>query len=118
MQFSIGVDIEKTNRFKLPRAKTSFLRSIFSDKEIDICRRKKTPHISLAGKFCVKEAVVKVLRGDVDIRNIEVLNTITGEPEIYISGQKRSDIKCSISHTKDTAIAVVIISSTDYQSQH
>jgi phosphopantetheine--protein transferase-like protein len=115
MEFSVGIDIEKTSRFKAPKAKTNFLKFMFSDKEIAICRKKKASHVAFAGKFCVKEAVVKALKGNVNIRNIEVLNSLTGEPEIYISGQKRSDIKCSVSHTKDTAIAVVIIDPTDFQ---
>ena len=112
MDFSVGIDIEKTSRFKTPKVKRNFIKFVFSDKEIALCQKYKAPHLAFAGKFCAKEAVLKALRENVDIRNIEVLNSATGEPEIYISGKKRSDIKCSVSHIKDTAIAVVIIAPT------
>lgn len=114
MKFSVGIDIEKTSRFKAPKVKRSFLKFIFSDKEIAICQKYKASHEAFAGKFCAKEAVVKALRENIDFRTIEVLNSKTGEPEIYISGKKRSDIKCSVSHTDDTAIALVVIAPTDF----
>lgn len=108
MKFTIGTDIEKTSKFKLRKNKNDFIGFLFTKKEIEICKKKKEPHIAFAGKFCAKEAVVKALGGKIDIRTIEILNASNGEPEVYISGEKRKDIKCSISHTADIAMATVI----------
>lgn len=106
MKFSIGTDIEKTSKFKRNKKLINFL---FSKKEIDQCQQKKEPYICFTGKFCAKEAVVKALKGSVDIRTIEILNNNNGEPEVYIKGKKMKNIQCSISHTEDIALAMVII---------
>lgn len=107
MNILIGVDIEKTKRFKLHK-NFELIKLIFTKKEIAYCQ-KKEPHIAFTGKFCAKEAIVKAYKGQIDIRNIEVLNSSSGDPEIYISGKKMENIQCSISHTDDYAVAVAII---------
>lgn len=107
--YSIGIDIEKTNTFKLSAVKNNFIQFAFTKKEIGLCQKMKESHIAFAGKFCAKEAVVKAFGGNLDIRSVEVLNSPAGQPEVYIDGKKRDDIKCSISHTEDMAIAMVIV---------
>lgn len=107
--YSIGVDIEKTSIFKPAGGKDNLLHFLFTKKEIGLCQKMKEPHIAFAGKFCAKEAVVKAFGGNLDIRSVEVLNSPTGQPVLYIAGKKRKDVKCSISHTEDMAIAMVIV---------
>lgn len=109
MNFSIGIDIEKTGKFIPSKESNQLINFLFTKKEIASCQNKKEPHLAFTGKFCAKEAVVKALKGKVDIRKIEILNLTGGEPGIYISGKKRPEIKCSISHVDDLAIAMVII---------
>lgn len=109
MKFSIGIDIEKTKKFKSSKKNNQLINLLFSEKEIEYCQNKKEPHLAFSGKFCAKEAVVKALKGKVDIKKVEILNSAKGEPEIYISGKKRPEIECSISHIDDLAIAIVII---------
>jgi len=107
MNYAIGIDIEKTSRFSLQNKK-NFFSLLFTKREIEQCKEKKEPHIAYAGKFCAKEAVIKAFEGKIDMKQIEILNTPEGKPEVYISGEKRSDIKCSISHTEENAIAFVL----------
>lgn len=105
MKLSVGIDIENISKFKNRKTLVNFL---FSEKEKNQCRQKKEAFIAYAGKFCAKEAVLKLFKGKIDIRKIEILDTKSGEPEVYIGGKKRDDIQCSISHTEDLATAVAI----------
>lgn len=107
MNYSIGVDIEKIDRFAKP-GNNKFIALVFSKREIEQCKRKKEPHIAYAGKFCAKEAVIKAFDGKIEMKKIEILNTKDGKPEVYVAEEKRSDILCSISHTEENAIAFVL----------
>jgi len=110
MKFSIGVDIEKTSNFIPSKDNNHLINFLFTKKEIAYCQKQKAPQLAFAGKFCAKEAVVKALKkGKVNIKKIEILNSTGGEPEVYISGKKKPEIECSISHIDDLAIAMVII---------
>nr|AQS28766.1 hypothetical protein [uncultured archaeon] len=105
----IGVDIEEIQRFKTKKIE-KFLNSVFTKREIAYCENKKDPSMSLAGKFCAKEAVIKASKKALSPREIEILNKKDGKVKVYISGSYKKNILCSISHTKRNAIAFVIIS--------
>jgi len=107
----IGVDIEMIEEVKKSIKNRNFLKSVFSEKEIEYCSKKRNPEISYTGKFCAKEAVKKAIGTKFQINEIEILNSSSGNPEIYIKGKKQDKIKCSISHTHKTAIAFVIVES-------
>lgn len=94
-------------------------RRVFSEKEIEYASRFENKQEHFCGFFCVKEAFVKALDDDAVIYNeIEVLHTETGKP--YINETKyirmllkehgKEKIEISISHTKEYATAVVLIS--------
>ena len=59
--FGIGIDIVDINRFKeIPyKEKITFYEKIFDKKEIEYCLQFKDPYPHFAGKFAVKEAVIK-----------------------------------------------------------
>ena len=107
MSLEVGIDIEKISRFK--KKPVTFLKSIFSDKEIDYCKNKSDPSASFTGKFCAKEAVIKAYNKKITARNIEILNDESGKIKVYIDGKWQNNITCSISHTNDTAIAIAMI---------
>jgi len=106
---NVGIDIEEVGTFKKELNNELFLCKIFSNQEIKYCKSKMEPHLSFAGKFCAKEAVIKSLNKKIEMKSIEILNNRNGQPEVYINGKKEKKIKCSISHSNTYAIAIAII---------
>ena len=106
----IGVDIEAVGRFrKLPyKSNRSFYGKIFTSAEMEYCLSKSDPYPSLAARFAGKEAVIKA--GGLklsDMRDIEILNDKTGQPNVKIKKSKAA-VLISLSHTKNYAIAFII----------
>jgi holo-[acyl-carrier protein] synthase len=109
MKCSVGIDIEKIDRFGKDKNSRELINFVFTKKEIGQCQEKKEPAVAFAGKFCAKEAVVKALGEKIDLREIEIINSKKGRPEVYLRGQKRKDIQCSLSHTEELAIALAVV---------
>lgn len=113
----IGVDIECINRFrKLNRAKDhAFLNRIFTKDELAYCFSKTDASPHLVARFAGKEAVFKALSSLKDTklsyRKIEILNKKTGVPFVNIKEKNYGNlnIKISLSHCKNEAVAFVII---------
>ena len=87
----------------------NFINIIFTKKEIDYCRAKSEPYISFAGKFCAKEAVLKAVNTKLGMKEVEIINSSSGKPFVYIKGKKKNNISCSISHTEEYAVAFVVV---------
>ena len=104
-----GVDIESVKRFKSLYTNKRFINIIFTKKEIDYCMAKSEPYISFAGKFCAKEAVVKAVTTKLEMKDIEIINSSSRKPVVYIKGKRKNNISCSISHTEEYAVAFVIV---------
>lgn len=111
----IGTDIEQIERFKNKTLENNshFLNRIFSKAELDYCFKDKNSAQHLCGKFCAKEATIKALNNlginDIFLSDIEILNKENKIPFIVIKKLPDLKIKVSISHTKNNAIAFVII---------
>tara|TARA_Y100000310_G_scaffold343861_1_gene453541 strand:- start:303 stop:650 length:348 start_codon:yes stop_codon:yes gene_type:complete len=105
----IGVDIESIQRFKDTHKDKSFINLIFTKKEISYCEKKKEPHISFAGRFCAKEAVIKAHNSKLAMKDIEIINEDSGKLKVHIKNTLKPNIHCSISHTNEYATAFVII---------
>jgi holo-[acyl-carrier protein] synthase len=115
MRIYQGVDLVELSKFKEVFMKNEGLVSdIFTEKESAYC----------AGRFAAKEAGRKALgigmsgSGiDNTFREIEVLNTASGKPELFFHGwtekisakRKISQATVSISHSGSYAIATVIL---------
>lgn len=114
--FSVGCDIEKISRFLDKVSNITFLEKIYSSIELNYCLSKSHPAQHLAVRFCAKEAVIKALYG-INIKNIlvheiEIENDKkTNYPRVRIlkNGYDHLEIKISLAHDKDTAMAVAII---------
>ncbi len=106
----VGIDIEEISRIKRAVEKWGdrFLNRIYTKREIEYCFKKKSPYPSLTGRFCVKEAVIKVFGGALNFSDIETVNEKSGKPLVYIRG-KTTNIKISISHTKSYAVAFAVM---------
>ncbi|MDR2191264.1 MAG: holo-ACP synthase [Endomicrobium sp.] len=108
---NIGADIEEVKRFKKYAKDKERLERLFSKDEIFYCLSKKNPAQSLAARFCAKEAVWKALEKEnkkITVADISVKNNSDGTPEIYVKNKKRKDVKVSLSHTKEYAMAMAV----------
>jgi|TARA_B110000495_G_scaffold144239_1_gene127181 holo-[acyl-carrier protein] synthase len=108
--FAVGIDIVDVNRFRnIPyEQKLSFYKNIFTQNEIDYCLKFQDPYIHFAGKFALKEAVKKSINLDLPILKIETFHKEL-KPFITLIDLKNMYLfKASISHEKNTAIAIVI----------
>jgi len=108
----IGIDIEDIGRFKdLDINKENvFLRNVFTKNELDYCFSKKEPARHLAVRFAAKEAIIKAInflsKKKPALNEIEIINNINGVPLVNLGGY---DVKVSLSHCKDKAIAFAIL---------
>ena len=87
----------------------------FTPEEIAYCDRKATPAIHYAGRFAAKEAIKKCILSSgeldqIDFNTIEILNAPNGAPVVSpIKNLSYSDLKVSISHESEYAIAMAIL---------
>jgi len=120
----IGVDIVKNKRVQLSIKNKNFINRTFSKNEILISKRflNKTNYFSK--RFAAKEAFTKALgtgfRGNLNFKDIQIVNDKLGKPYYLINSKIKSLIKkkmkvrnfnlfLSISDEKDYSIAFTII---------
>jgi holo-[acyl-carrier protein] synthase len=90
------------------------MKKIFTENEIQYCEKKENSSQHYAVRFAGKEAVVKAFSCynlSISLKHIEILNKKNGCPYVKILDDKFSDfeIKISLSHSNDIAIAVAIV---------
>ena len=113
------VDVERVRRSVL-RWGARWEMRVFSQDEIEYCRRFADPAPHYAGRFAAKEAVFKALPRQPRAfmpREIEIIETGAGRPEIKLSGRTQAAIEdysplkmhLSISHEKATAAAFAVV---------
>ena len=71
--FNIGIDIVNVSRFKKKPLKNNqnFYKKIFSDAEINYCKKFSSPYEHFAGKFAIKEALIKSINEKISLREIK-----------------------------------------------
>ena len=119
--FGIGIDLIEVSRIKhAVTNRESFLKRIYDSAEIKLSDRGILRFEELAGRFAVKEAVLKALktgwRKGVKFNEIIVLNEPSGAPYVRLTGTVKkiadalgvSKILVSISHTKELAVGMAI----------
>ena len=93
--YGIGVDIVENNRFRKLFKKKNFINRIFSQKELNIFRKKKNKILYLSKRFSAKEAFVKSLgtgfRYNLCFTDISILNDKKGKP-YFLFNKKIKDI--------------------------
>ena len=117
----IGIDLVEVSRIKnAVTTKKTFLERIYSKEEIKLSDRGKFRFEELAGRFAVKEAILKAIktgwRQGVKFKEIIILNEKSGAPYVTLTGKVREitdslgveSILISISHTKELAIGMAI----------
>ncbi|WP_457621658.1 holo-ACP synthase [Persephonella sp.] len=123
MRIYTGIDIVENKRIEkaLKKFGETFLRRVFTEKEIEYCKNKKIIVECLSGRFAAKEAFIKAyyqaFGSKPAYKDIEITGK-QGEPaEILLhhrtTGKNPSlspeNITLSISHEKKYSVAVVII---------
>ena len=105
----VGIDIINVNRFRnMPFAeKTSFYKKIFHENEINYCLKFKDPYTHFAGKFAIKESVMKSTNTKENFSKI-ITDHKNKKPIVSIHGNNDYTFSASISHEKDYAIGIVI----------
>ncbi len=126
MIIGCGIDLIKIERIEkiIKKWGDNFTSRVFTLLEREYCEKKKgNKYQSYAGRFAAKEALLKALGlglREANWKEIEIKNDELGQPIIDTSGKLKniasakgvSKYFIAISHTKDYAIAQVIIEGT------
>lgn len=109
-KFGIGVDIVEVDRFSSKKfnENINFYKKIFSKNEINYCLKFSNPYPHFAGKFALKEAVIKALNQKIDFLEIETFHK-NDVPSVKIQNFSDSISISSISHETSLAVAVFLI---------
>ena len=127
MILGMGTDIVEIFRMReaIEKWGDNFLSKIFTDREIKYSNSRRFAHQHYAARFAAKEAAVKAFgeprRFPIKWTDIEVLNDGEGKPIVEFRNdalklKKRknvSDILVSMSHSKNYAIANVVLMRKD-----
>ena len=111
----IGIDCVDISRFNQNiSSKKNILRRIFTENEIQYCEKKEKTPQHYSARFAGKEAIVKAFSCydiRISLNKIEILNNKQGIPFANILENRLSnfDVKISLSHSRETAVAVAII---------
>ena len=119
MILGVGTDIIEILRIEEAISNNSnFLNKLFTEKEIEMFKKRKMKSEVIAGNFSAKEAISKTLgtgfRG-FSFKDIEVLRDELGKPIVYLSENiekiigRDYKINLSISHNNTSAIAFAIL---------
>lgn len=120
MVLGIGIDIIEIHRVEKAMEKPKFVDKVFTPGEQEYLKTRKNNPSTAAGYFAAKEAAAKALGtgfGKVKWTEIEVIRQEKGRPGIKLYGNAKiamenmggSSILLSISHSRDNAVAQVII---------
>ena len=107
----IGIDIIEVSRFRRKKYEENrdFYKKIFVKSEINYCLKFKNSAERFAGKFAIKEAVIKSIPEKIGPRDIEIVYA-NRKPRIRLKSSlvKKYDFMVSVSHEKEFAIGIAI----------
>lgn len=118
-----GIDIVEIERFEklLQRSSVPQLGDVFTTAEWNYCQSKRHPTPSLAARFALKEACMKLFpaetnRAELNLIDIEIVMDNDGAPHIHLGAKLTeflqrhglSRISVSISHTPTYACGIAI----------
>ena len=97
-------------RFKqIPfKSKPGFYKKLFHKSEINYCLKYKNSYEHFAGKFAIKEAVIKSIPDKISMINIETYH-VKSKPHVKIKNLKKNYLfQVSLSHENDITVAIVL----------
>ena len=106
----IGIDIIEVSRFRKKQYEENknFYKKIFVKSEINYCLKFKNSAERFAGKFALKEALIKSIDKKIRFSEIETSH-LKSKPIIKIKkSREKYNFIASLSHENDFAVAVVI----------
>ena len=106
----IGIDIIEVSRFRRKKYEENknFYKKIFVKSEINYCLKFKNSAERFAGKFALKEALIKSIDKKIRFSEIETSH-LKSKPIVRIKKfQEKYNFIASLSHENNFAIAVVI----------
>ena len=106
----IGTDIVEVKRFRNKEFKKNqiFYTKIFTKSETEYCKKFKDPYLHFAGKFALKEALIKSIDRKIRFSEIETSH-LKSKPIVRIKKyREKYNFIASLSHENDFAVAVVI----------
>jgi len=110
-KISTGIDIVDINRFReLPFFSNKKLyEKIFTVSEIQYCLKFQDLYSHFAGKFALKEALIKSINVKEDFLKIETSN-VDSKPFVKLKGKNKENylFQASISHEKDYAVGIIL----------
>lgn len=122
MKILTGTDIIEIYRVKesIEDLGENFVNKIYTKKEIEYCESKKNAKYQhYAARFAAKEAIFKAVskllndKYEISWQNAEIINLAGGKPVVnFINtniNEKIEDIDISISHSKEYAVATVVL---------
>lgn len=115
----VGVDLIEISRIRKSLKNQRLLKRVFNEKELEYFKERNFSCEVIAGNFCVKEAFSKAVGTGIkgfSWKDVYALRNESGCPEILLEGKaedifknRYQNITVSISHTKEYAIATVIV---------
>jgi len=117
----VGIDIVKIDRIKNIENIDGFLKKYFTPNEIDYVNSKNNKFETIAGLYACKEAILKALKigisNGINLKELEISHDNNKAPVVEIDAKLMSflmkfnanEIKVSISHDGDYAIAIANI---------
>ncbi len=108
--FGIGIDISSIEKFRNKSFYENeiFYRKIFSEQEIQYCLKFKNYYEKFAGKFALKEALIKSINQEIELLKIETTH-LNSKPTVKINNDSQNfRFLASLSHENGFAVAVVI----------
>ena len=118
----IGIDVIQNERIRgsIQRFGDRFLNRIYTEGEMEYCKKCANPEVHYAARFAAKEAAFKALgtgwAAGVKWRDIEVERLSSGKPELHLHGAALTRAKSmgtqrffvSLTHDQLVSCAVVI----------
>jgi len=111
----VGTDIESVQRFAaVPfHQNEPFYHNLFHEKEIEYCLQRPNPPQSFAARFAAKESVIKACSEIISLscKDIIITSNKNHSPiaKILKEGFQRTQVKMSMSHTKEFATAIAVV---------
>jgi len=106
----IGIDIVSVQRFrdKNYSQNKSFYEKLFDKQEIEYCIKFKDPYKHFAGKFAIKEALIKSIPIKIQPHNI-ITSYKNSKPIVKLKSSKLKNYNflVSVSHEHEFAIAII-----------
>jgi holo-[acyl-carrier protein] synthase len=104
----IGIDIVNVEQFREKNYSENikFYQKIFSRNEIEYCLKFTDPYPHFAGKFALKEAVLKSISENIMLIDIETNHSLS-KPTVHLKNHTYKFLAL-ISNEKEIAVAVIL----------